>query len=91
MMSGVIECIKGKMNGLIESPTGTGKTLSVICGAIAAMQSLRKNYRRYRKFKKKEGIEVKEDINEEDEETRELEEEISMVPTTIIYCTRTHS
>jgi len=38
IMDSVVQCIKEKKHGLIESPTGTGKTLSIICAAIAAVQ-----------------------------------------------------
>ena len=38
MMESVIDCVRNGKNGLIESPTGTGKTLSIICAAVAAVQ-----------------------------------------------------
>jgi regulator of telomere elongation helicase 1 len=36
-MESVVQCIKEKKHGLIESPTGTGKTLSILCAAIATV------------------------------------------------------
>ena len=44
MMESVIDCIRNGKHGLIESPTGTGKTLSILCAAIAAVQRSRLDY-----------------------------------------------
>jgi chromosome transmission fidelity protein 1 len=34
-------CIEGRQFGLFESPTGTGKTLSIICGVLTWMEQHR--------------------------------------------------
>nr|XP_021533441.1 regulator of telomere elongation helicase 1 isoform X3 [Neomonachus schauinslandi] len=40
-MSKVLECLQKKVNGLLESPTGTGKTLCLLCTTLAWREHLR--------------------------------------------------
>lgn len=37
MMESVVDCVLNSKHGLIESPTGTGKTLAIITAAVAAV------------------------------------------------------
>ncbi|XP_062949511.1 LOW QUALITY PROTEIN: regulator of telomere elongation helicase 1 [Cynocephalus volans] len=40
-MTKVLECLQKKVNGILESPTGTGKTLCLLCATLAWREHLR--------------------------------------------------
>ena len=42
-MSSIIRALNKKENAMIESPTGTGKTLALLCGALAWQEKASKD------------------------------------------------
>lgn len=44
LMSKVLRALKAKEHGLLESPTGTGKTMSLLCSALAWLEALKSSY-----------------------------------------------
>jgi regulator of telomere elongation helicase 1 len=98
MMEGVIQCIKESKHGLIESPTGTGKTLSILCAAIAAVQKSRQDYvineanRKGSEAARIDGSGETTAGEEEEKYTKEKSpDDLNAVAMTVIFCTRTHS
>ncbi|CAO3574480.1 unnamed protein product [Mortierella alpina] len=43
MMSKIVEALQKKENALLESPTGSGKSLALLCGALAWMETEKEN------------------------------------------------
>ncbi|XP_062501270.1 regulator of telomere elongation helicase 1-like [Corticium candelabrum] len=41
-MEKVLQCLRERENGILESPTGTGKTLSLLCTSLAWQQDLKR-------------------------------------------------
>ncbi|KAF9764424.1 Regulator of telomere elongation helicase 1 [Nosema granulosis] len=78
-MENILACLSKGESGLIESPTGTGKSLSIICSVLAYREHTIKNIAEVRRKKTTEGGE------------KEPEEVIKDVdPLKIIICSRTH-
>lgn len=48
----MVECLEGKKNGLLESPTGTGKTMSLISSSIGWLFEQQQNRDSQFKFNK---------------------------------------
>ncbi|KAF9116314.1 Fanconi anemia group J protein [Mortierella sp. AM989] len=42
MMSSIVEALQKQENALLESPTGSGKSLALLCGALAWLESQKK-------------------------------------------------
>ncbi|XP_975038.1 regulator of telomere elongation helicase 1 homolog [Tribolium castaneum] len=43
-MEKVIDCLENRQNGILESPTGTGKTLSLLCASLAWLEARREKF-----------------------------------------------
>ncbi|KAF9953954.1 Fanconi anemia group J protein [Mortierella alpina] len=43
MMSKIVEALQKKENALLESPTGSGKSLALLCGALAWLETEKEN------------------------------------------------
>lgn len=44
-MQNVIKALQDSQHALLESPTGTGKTLSLLCASLAWLNNYRENYK----------------------------------------------
>ncbi|XP_030755361.1 regulator of telomere elongation helicase 1 homolog isoform X1 [Sitophilus oryzae] len=95
-MEKVIECLQNETTAVLESPTGTGKTLCLLCASLAWLQLKKTQLQLQRSMP----VIPNEQENEFlDKLNNELEKKIGKIATgrsflglpTIIYASRTHS
>ncbi|XP_023015854.2 regulator of telomere elongation helicase 1 homolog [Leptinotarsa decemlineata] len=92
-MEKVLECLQNQTNGVLESPTGTGKTLSLLCSTLAWLQLKKDQLRVQRQMV---GNLNENEFTAEFWKAKDLTEKqmnsrsMSGLPT-IIYASRTHS
>jgi Rad3-related DNA helicase len=80
-MENVIKALNGSTNALLESPTGTGKTLCLLCATLAWQAS-----------RKPSSMELAYSMNRSiDPSNVKVPDEKKTTPYTIVYATRTHS
>ncbi|EAA06834.5 AGAP000634-PA [Anopheles gambiae str. PEST] len=95
-MAKVIECLQNKTNGVLESPTGTGKTLSLLCSSMAWLLHMKSKQPKHRM----ETIDTLPEPPElsnakhaalDPEQALALQQQKANAKMKIIYASRTHS
>nr|CAH7731277.1 unnamed protein product [Callosobruchus chinensis] len=81
-MEKVLQCIKNETNGVLESPTGTGKTLSLLCSTLAWVE--------LKKAQRKAQCRDIFDMHENVAPNEGIAMRSEQVPV-VIYASRTHS
>ncbi|KAJ6216625.1 hypothetical protein RDWZM_007782 [Blomia tropicalis] len=99
-MGAVIKCLQNKQNGILESPTGTGKTLSLLCSTLAWLNSRKyqdldlvedvPNMKNYASFDTVDDEKIDE-LNPKKQKANGGKAWKKETPIRIIYSSRTHS
>ncbi|XP_054247853.1 regulator of telomere elongation helicase 1 [Indicator indicator] len=93
-MEKVLECLQKKVNGILESPTGTGKTLCLLCSTLAWREHFRDSISARKIAQRLGGGELFPDRPLSSWGTAATDEDASTYYTDvpkIIYASRTHS
>ena len=105
-MDKTLEALESKKHALLESPTGTGKTLALLCSTLAWQKKQKEEMRKKKEERALNGQEEEEEEEERPEESRNLlrsirenfengdskeKKEVVEKPSKIYFASRTHS
>ncbi|XP_027501918.1 regulator of telomere elongation helicase 1 isoform X4 [Corapipo altera] len=93
-MAKVLECLQKKVNGILESPTGTGKTLCLLCSTLAWREHFKDTISARKIAQRLHGVELFPDRPLSSWGTAATDGEVPTYYTDIpkiIYASRTHS
>nr|XP_033818706.1 regulator of telomere elongation helicase 1 isoform X2 [Geotrypetes seraphini] len=92
-MNKVIECLQKKVNGILESPTGTGKTLCLLCSTLAWQEHFKDSISARKIAERLKGVELfpNRTMSSWGNSTTDGEASAYTDVPKIIYASRTHS
>uniref|UniRef100_A0A8C2T0Q7 Regulator of telomere elongation helicase 1 n=1 Tax=Coturnix japonica TaxID=93934 RepID=A0A8C2T0Q7_COTJA len=89
-MAKVLECLQTKVNGILESPTGTGKTLCLLCSTLAWREHFKDTISARKIAQRMNGVELFPDRPMSSWGNAATDAYYTDIPK-IIYASRTHS
>uniref|UniRef100_A0A669P2W9 Regulator of telomere elongation helicase 1 n=1 Tax=Phasianus colchicus TaxID=9054 RepID=A0A669P2W9_PHACC len=89
-MAKVLECLQTKVNGILESPTGTGKTLCLLCSTLAWREHIKDTISARKIAQRMNGVELFPDRPMSSWGSAATDAYYTDIPK-IIYASRTHS